>query len=35
MDVSTQGIKLIHLTEGSKATKVTLVDHEDEETQEE
>lgn len=33
---NTQGIKLIHLTEGSKVTKVTLVDHdEDEETQEE
>lgn len=32
---NTQGIKLIHLTEGSKVTKVTLVDHdEDEETQE-
>lgn len=33
---NTQGIKLIHLTEGSKVTKVTLVDHdEDGETQEE
>lgn len=33
---NTQGIKLIYLTEGSKVTKVTLVDHdEDEETQEE
>lgn len=33
---NTQGIKLIQLTEGSKVTKVTLVDHdEDEETQEE
>ncbi|WP_022790548.1 DNA gyrase subunit A [Faecalicoccus pleomorphus] len=33
---NTQGIKLIHLTEGSKVTKVTLVDHdENEETQEE
>lgn len=33
---NTQGIKLIHLTEGSKVTKVTLVDHdEDEETQDE